>query len=239
VSRPLHGRLALVTGSGRNLGRAIVLQLAEAGADVAVNARSTRQEAEAVADEARGRDVRAVVELCDVGCPAAVASMFESIAMACGRMPDILVNNAAVRRHEQFLDISAESWDTVLRSILGAAFHCARLVLPGMVAQGWGRIVNVTGQAAFAGHEDMAHVVAAKAGLHGLTKALAREFGPYGITVDRAGVEADTSRRAATIPVRRVPRPEDIARTCVYLVTEPGYVTGQAIHVNGGDYLAS
>lgn len=249
IPAPLQGRLALVTGSGRNLGRAIALQLAQAGSDIVVNTRSSRRDAEAVAYEAQLYGIRAEVEVCDVADPGAVAAMFDSIVATLGRTPDILVNNAAVRRRERFLDISTESWDEVIAATLGAAFHCTRLAAPGMIEGGWGRIINVGGQAAFAGHDEMAHVVAAKAGLHGLTKALARELGPSGVTVNtlspgpirtvnRAGVEADFTERAATIPTRRVPLPDDVARTCMYLVTEPGYITGQAVHVNGGDYLA-
>jgi NAD(P)-dependent dehydrogenase (short-subunit alcohol dehydrogenase family) len=167
-------------------------------------------------------------------------------------LPTILVNNAGLQGFDHFLSITIEKWNQILAVSLTGTFHCCQAVLPDMIEEGWGRIVNISSSSAQGGVPLMTHYVAAKAGVIGFTKALALEFGPKGITVntippgfidtpmlrlsERQGFLGEgVEHHAATTPVRRVGRPEDIAAACAFLVSEDaGYVTGQVIGVNGG-----
>lgn len=241
----LKGHVALVTGAGRNIGRAIVLELASRGADVVVNTRARADEAERVAGEARRLGVRALVALGDVGRAADVQAIAARALADLGKV-DIVVNNAAIRPERPFLEMTEGEWRRVLDVDLTSAFLTARAFLPGMVAQAWGRIVNLTGMNALQGYVARAHVSAAKHGLWGLTKALAREFGPRGITVNAISPgPIDTEREDAAadhhirsqlgrIPVGRLGRPEEIAALCGLLVSDEGaFISGQMIGVNG------
>jgi len=239
----LHGHAAVVTGSGRNIGRAIVLALAARGCDVLVNTRAQRAEAEAVAAEARKHGVRAVVAVGDVGRRDDV----RAIVTAAGELGvvDVVINNAAIRPKAPFLEMTDEDWHRVIDVDLHAAFYMARAFAPAMVTRGWGRIVNITGMNAMAGtHDGRAHVAAAKHGLWGLTKALARELGPKGITVNAISpgpILGEQQEHAAYIqsqlgkvPLGRLGTPDDIARLCAYLASDDGgFVSGQMIGVNG------
>jgi 3-oxoacyl-[acyl-carrier protein] reductase len=167
--------VAVVTGAGRNIGRAIALHLAATGIDVAVLVRSNREEAERVAEEVRALGRGALVGIADVRDDRAVARIAEETRAVLGA-PTVLVNNAAVRREAPFLDLSLEEWHEVTSIILDGAFVCAREVLPDMIGARWGRIVNIAGLSGQTGASHRAHVVAAKAGLIGLTKALAVEY---------------------------------------------------------------
>jgi 3-oxoacyl-[acyl-carrier protein] reductase len=245
----LAGRVALVTGGVRRIGRAIALGLARKGAAVVVNARSSRDEAEdAVREiEALGGTARAM--LADVTDEAAVGGMVAAIGRDLGGV-DILVNNAADRREAAFTEMSFADWRAIIAVVLDGAFLCSRAVVPGMVAKGHGTIVNIGGVTAHVGATRRAHVLAAKAGLVGLTKALAVEFGPAGITVNCVvpgrigGARSVTSGQGGAIPggghplVGREGTPEDVA-AAVMLLCGPGgrYITGQTIHVSGGIYL--
>lgn len=165
--------------------------------------------------------------------------------------PTILVNNAGLQGFSSFLKISAEQWNQVLAVSLTGTFNCCQAVVPDMLEEGWGRIVNISSSSAQGGQPMMTHYVAAKAGVIGFTKALALELGPKGITVntippgfidtpmlrdsERKGFLGNTEDAIARTPVRRMGRPEDIAATCAFLVRdEAGYITGQVIGVNGG-----
>jgi 3-oxoacyl-[acyl-carrier protein] reductase len=245
----LAGRVALVTGGVRRIGLAIALEFAKRGAAVVVNARSSRDEAaEAVrAIEAVGGTARAM--LADVTDEKAVAGMVEEIAHDIGSV-DILVNNAAERRETAFTEMTYADWRAIMAVVLDGAFLCSRAVIPGMLAKGWGRIVNIGGVTGHVGATHRAHVVSAKAGLVGLTKALAVEFSSRGITVNCVvpgkigGPRSPTSGQGGAIPggghplVGREGTPEDIAGM-VALLCGPGggYITGQAIQVSGGIYL--
>jgi 3-oxoacyl-[acyl-carrier protein] reductase len=241
----LGGHVAVVTGAGRNIGRAIVLELAGRGADVVVNARANAAAAEAVAAEARKRGVRALVALGDVGRPDDVARLAARALGEFGTV-DIVVNNAAIRPHTPFLQMSDEEWHHVFAVDLHAAFYTAKAFLPGMVGRGWGRIINITGMNAMQGTGERAHVAAAKHGLFGLTKALARELGPQGVTVNAispgpiAGERSDPAQASyiqgqlAKIPIGRLGNAEDIASVCGLLASEAGgFISGQMIAVNG------
>ena len=247
MAGPLSAKVALVTGSARNIGRAIALGLAEDGAAVVVNARSSRAEIEAVADEIRSAGGRAVPVLADVTDPSDVKRLFAEASAAFGAV-DVLVNNAAVRREAPLSAITFEDWRAVIASILDASFLCAQAAAAAM--PDGGRIINLGGLSAHAGASDRTHVVAAKAGLVGLTKGLAVELAPRGITVNLvAPGRIATDRRASGLgepkhhrthasPLGIEGSPEDIAAVVRLLAGPSGrYVTGQTVHVNGGIYM--
>ncbi|TFV64752.1 SDR family oxidoreductase [Geodermatophilus sp. DF01-2] len=249
--RPLAGRTALITGAGRNIGRAMARELAAAGADIVVNVRQNLAEGEQTADEVRALGSKAVVVAGDVSKVEDVRAVFDQATAALGPV-HILVNNAAVRPHQPFLEISPEDWNWVLGIGLTGAFHCAQAAIPGMVEAGWGRVINISGRDGFSGILNRAHGVTVKAGIHGFTKALALEFGPSGITVNTVvpGLIHTTrpkewyptlsyEERSKGIPVRHPGSVEDIARTVRFLVAEGEYITGQAVHVNGGEFLVT
>lgn len=247
----LRGRVALITGSARNIGRSIALAYAEAGADVVVHGRTGRDEVARVAEEARALGARTFERLADVRDRAAVGEMVAEATAALGTI-DLLVNNAAVRREGPFEDMSFEVWQEAMAVTLDGAFHCTRAVIDGMLGRGYGTIINMAGLTGQSGAPQRAHVVAAKAGLIGFTKALAQEYGGRGITVnavspglidtvrgESAGSGVDpTHRSQRVIPVGRRGRPEEVAALCVYLASEPArYITGQVYAVNGGTYM--
>jgi 3-oxoacyl-[acyl-carrier protein] reductase len=241
----VEGKVALVTGSGRNIGRGIALALAREGASVIVNARSNRGEAEAVAAEAKEMGVDALPLLADVGDRAQLEGMLQRALDHFGRM-DIVVNNAAVRPGRSFADMTYEDWRNVLATDLDAAFLCTKAALPGMLQRRWGRVINFSGLQAFQGRHGGAHISAAKVGVIGLTRALGTELAPKGILVNcivpgaidtlRPGRTARPPGREAEIPVGRLGTPEDIAGMCVYLCSDAaGFITGQTFHINGGE----
>jgi 3-oxoacyl-[acyl-carrier protein] reductase len=252
VTSGISGKTAIVTGSGRNIGRAIALSLARQGANVVINGHSDQAAVDAVVKEVRQAGGRALSVMADVSSHDAVADMVAQAANEFGSV-DIAVSNVGIRRMQAFLDISVEDWDTVLGSNLSPAFYLARNVIPHMQKNKWGRIVLISGFDGFWGHMTMrAHNVTCKAGLHGLSMALAREFGPDGITANTVvpgaiNTERDWSQYrhqpsqeevAQMIPVRRWGEPDEIAAACTYLSSDGGgFVSGQTIHVNGGHYM--
>ena len=173
----LEGRTALVTGSGRNIGRAIALKLAGEGANVVVNARSNQEEAEAVAEEVRAVGVDALPVLADVSDREQVEAMFSAASERFGSV-DVLVSNAAIRPHKSFTELTLDDWERVRGVVLDGAFYCARNALPAMQANGFGRIVFLTGDGAWNGSAERSHVSAAKMGIVGLARGLASEFAP-------------------------------------------------------------
>jgi len=247
---PLAGKVALVTGAGRNIGRAIALALADAGAGIAVNVRASQGEGQAVADEvvAGGRD--AALFVADVTRRSEVDAMMAGIAQRFGRL-DILVNNAAIRREAAFPTLSYDEWRATLAVCVDGAFHCAQAALPLLQQSDAGTIVNIGGLTAYTGAPMRAHVVTAKAAIAGFTRALAHELAGSGITVNcvspglvdtvRDGASASPQpahRMHRTTLVGRRGRPGEIASAVVWLAG-PGarFTTGQTIHVNGGAYL--
>ena len=243
TQRELGGLAAVVTGSARNIGRAIALALAEGGAAVLVNARTARGEAEAAAEAIRARGGRAEVFLADVTVAAEAEAMVAAALAAFGRL-DVLVNNVSARSECAFADMSYAAWHGVLESTLGSAFHCTKAALPHLLASGRGAVVNIGGVASHAGIAGRAHVAAAKAGLCGMTGALAVELAPGNITVncvvpalintDRGGGAVPPHYAGRPIPMGRVGEPEEVA-ALVRFLAGPGarFISGQSIHANG------
>ena len=242
----LDGKVALVTGSGRNIGRTTVLKLAAEGAHVVVNSRTNQAEAEAVAREAQARGVKALSIVADVGKKDQVEAMAAKALSEFGRV-DILINNAAIRPHKPFTELTAQDWEAVRSVVLDGAVYLTRAVIDSMVKNRYGRIVFFTGEGAFMGGSGRAHVSAAKMGLVGLARGLASEFAPQNIRVNvvcpgsidtaRANPEWYQGRTptAAGIPLGRQGSVDEIAATCLFLVTDDGgFITGQTIHANGG-----
>jgi len=242
----LAGKVALVTGGSRNIGRAIVLALADAGADVAVIARTDLAAAESVAAEARQLGVRAGAWTCDVTDEQQVAATFSAVAARFGRL-DVLVNNAAIRTEVPLAELSYAEWRHVVGVTLDGAFLCVKAALPLLATGGAGSIVNIGGLTAYTGGSHRAHVVAAKSGLDGLTRALAVELAPRGITANivapglidtvRAGGAPHHHQTHGTLVGRRG-TPEEVASLVRYLAGPAArFITGQTLHVNGGAYL--
>jgi 3-oxoacyl-[acyl-carrier protein] reductase len=243
----LGGKVAFITGASRRIGRATALGLAREGADLLLNARSARDEVEGVAAEVRALGRRAAVVMGDVTDEAAVKRMAAEAASAFGRI-DILVNNAAIRRQVPFTEMSYGEWREIMAVILDGAFLMCRAVLPGMVAGGGGTIVNIGGVSAHIGAKDRAHVAAAKAGLVGLTKALAVEFADRNVTVnllapgkiggERSKSSGESAKMTAEIVLGREGEIEEAAGMIVALcLPQARFMTGQTVHVSGGLYM--
>lgn len=244
--KELEGSVALVTGGAKNIGRAIALELAEAGAHVAILTRSDADAADAVVGEARRRGVSAERYLADVTDETAVRRTVSEIGARFGRL-DVLVNNAALRNEQPFADMTLEQWRDVLTVTLDGAFLCSHAALPLLLASGCGAVVNIGGLTAYTGAPERAHVVTAKAGLGGFTRALASELAARNVTVNlvapglidtiRDGAKPHHHRKSATLVGRRG-LPEEVAALVRYLAgPRARFVTGQTMHVNGGAYL--
>jgi 3-oxoacyl-[acyl-carrier protein] reductase len=242
----LAGKVALVTGGARNIGRAISCSLAAGGASVMVNARTSRAEAEKTVEVIGSQ---AAFHIADITKPEEVKKLVDATVRRFGRL-DFLVNNAAVRYETAFSSMTFEEWKSVLSIVLDGAFLCAQAVLPHMIKAGGGTIVNIGGQTGHKGASERAHVITAKAGLAGMTKALALDLAPHQITVNCVvpgtidsqrglpGVPDRPSHRRAPPPIGRRGEPEEIAAMVRVLCgPDARYITGQAIHVNGGGYL--
>ena len=247
--KELAGRVALVTGAGRNIGRAMARALAAGGATIVVNVRANRDEAEQVVREIERAGGKAVAAVADVADEGAVQAMVAEAARQLGRV-DCLINNAALRQERSFEEMSFAEWRSVLGVTLDGAFHCAKACLPYLKASGAGAIVNIGGLSAHTGSKHRAHVTAAKLGLVGFTRGLAHDLAGHQVTVNLvAPGTIDTVRRAEagqpahhlinnTLTGRRG-APDDVA-AMVRFLCGPGarYMTGQTLHVNGGAYFA-
>jgi 3-oxoacyl-[acyl-carrier protein] reductase len=248
--KQLTGKAAIVTGAGRNIGRAIAHALAREGANVLINVRSNRAEADTVVREVEALGARAAVHVGDVADPKAIAAMAEAALAAFGRI-DCLINNAALRAEKPFDAMSYEDWRQVMDLTLDAPFHCVKACLPALKASGAGRVVNIGGMSAHTGAKNRAHVVTAKAGLVGFTRALANDLAEFGISANcvvpgligtprpKGSPEPQHHLTHSTITGERG-RPEDVAGMVAFLCTPAArYITGQTIHTNGGAYLGS
>lgn len=250
-TRDLTGQVALITGAARNIGRAIALALAGAGADIAVIARSDQAAADAVARDIEALGCRATVLLGDVSREDDAARLVDQTVKALGRL-DILVNNAAIRREAPVETLSFADWREVMGVTLDGAFLMSRAAIPHLLGGGRGSIVNIGGLTAYTGAPNRAHVISAKAGLDGLTKAMAHELGPRGITVNLVSPGMiETNRQHATSGgaepahhlttrtlVGRRGTVDEVAGAVRYLVgSDARFTNGQTLHVNGGAFL--
>jgi 3-oxoacyl-[acyl-carrier protein] reductase len=236
----LKGRVCLVTGASRGIGRAIALVLAEAGCDVAINCRSRVQDAKRVAADVVALGRRAMVAQADVARAPAVAAMITDINRELGPI-DILINNAGVAIRRGIDDLTEADFDETIAVNLKSAFLCTQAVLPHMRAQQWGRIVNITSGAARNAGSIGLHYNASKAGMEGLTRGYAARLVKEGITVNAVApslIETDMMPAArvdagARIPLGRLGRPDEVAQATL-MVLGNAYMTGQTIHLSGG-----
>lgn len=242
----LAGKVALVTGGARNIGRAIALELAAGGAAVAVNTRNSIADAEQVVQEIRSAGGNAELYVADIADAAAAKAMVANALKRFGRI-DFLVLNASVRTEKPFLELTPEEWRTPLAITLDASFNLAQACLPSMLENGGGAIVTLGGMQSLSGAARRVHGSVAKHGLVGLTRGIAREFAERGIRANCiAPGQMDTTRanpRSAPPPVDNIPMkrkgaPGEIATTVRFLCSPAAsYITGQTIHVNGGQMM--
>ena len=244
TEKELAGKVAIVTGAGRNIGRCIALALSAAGAAVAVNTRKSKEDADKVAQEIRDAGGQAEVCMADIVDPKAVDGMVSAVIKRFGRL-DALVLNASVRKETAFAEMSFEEWKTLTSITLDGSFHCVKACLPHLIKAGGGSIVTLGGMSALSGAKRRVHGSVGKFGLYGMTRALAKELGEHHIRVNcvapgqmntpRAAGRAARPDAAATVPLGRLVEPEEIASTVRFLCS-PGaaMISGQLIYVDGG-----
>ena len=242
----LEGKIALVTGAAKGIGRAIALALAADGATVVVNYHGSKERAEQVVEEIKALGADGMAYQCNVADTAATADMVKEVIKTYGKL-DILVNNAGITRDNLIMKMSEEDFDAVIDANLKGCFNTIKAVSRQMLKQRAGRIINITSVSGILGNAGQANYAASKAGIIGLTKTMARELASRGITVnavapgfvdtDMTQVLPENVKEAATaqIPLGRFGKPEDIATMVAYLASEKAsYITGQIISVDGG-----
>lgn len=242
----LEGKVALVTGASRGIGRSIALELAREGADIAINYAGNQALANEVAGEIEGLGRKAFVIQANVADSETVTNMVKAVISEFGKL-DILVNNAGITRDNLIMRMKEEDWDSVIDTNLKGVFLCTKAVARQMMKQKSGRILNISSVVGVSGNAGQANYVAAKSGVIGLTKTTARELAPRGITVNAIApgfIETDMTDQLAEdlqkqmlgqIPLGRFGQTEDIAKTAVFLASDDaGYITGQTILVDGG-----
>ena len=239
------GKTAFITGGGKNIGRAIAINLASTGCNIVLNGNSDTGACEETAQVLIEKGVKASIVMGNVGSADEVKRMASEALDQFGRI-DILVNNAAIRPSKPFLEMEDHDWHRVLDIDLNSAFYTCRAFAGGMIEKGWGRIINITGMNAIHGYKGRAPVSAAKHGLWGLTKSLGKEFGPQGVTtnaispgpIDTAGDAAQREHilsMVPRVPLGRLGLPEEIAALTGFLCSNGGaFVNGQMINCNGG-----
>lgn len=242
----LEGKVALVTGASRGIGKAVALALAEAGANVVVNYAGSTDKANEVAEQIKSLGREAITYQCNVSDADAVQSMVKDTIAKFGRI-DILVNNAGITRDNLLMRMKEDEWDDVINTNLKGVFLCTKAVTRQMMKQRSGRIINVASIVGVIGNPGQANYVAAKAGVIGLTKSTARELASRGITVNAIApgfittdmtdqlTEEQKEAMLQQIPLAKFGQAEDIANTALFLASDDAnYITGQTIHVDGG-----
>ena len=242
----LKGRVAFVTGGSRGIGRAVCLELAGQGADVALCYSGSEAAAEKTAEDCRALGVRSLAVRADVSLPGACEAAFQAAEGALGPV-DILVNNAGITRDGLLLRMKEEDLERVLEVNLLGTFRCMKLAARGMSRRRWGRIISMSSVVGLHGNAGQVNYAASKAGIIGMTKSLAKELGSRGVTVNAIApgfIDTDMTavlpeevreKLLASIPLGRLGRPEEVARTAAFLAGPGGdYITGQVISVDGG-----
>ena len=242
----LEGKVALVTGGSRGIGRAIALLLAQRGADVAINFAGNEAAAQATVEEIKALGHKAIMIKADVADNAACAAMVDQVVHEMGKL-DILVNNAGITRDTLLMRMKEEDWDAVLNTNLKSVFNCSKAAVKYMMKARAGRIVSISSVVGLMGNAGQANYAAAKAGIIGFTMALAKEVASRGITVNAVApgfVNTDMTKvlsekvvenLKAAIPLAKLGEPEDIAKAVAFLVSDDAaYITGQTLHVDGG-----
>jgi 3-oxoacyl-[acyl-carrier protein] reductase len=243
----MEKKVALVTGSGRGIGRAIAMGLAKEGARVVVNYHSRQDAAEEVAREIIGTGGEVIIAKADVTNDAEVKSMVNQVVETWGTI-NILVNNAALHRGGRIQKLPPEDWNLVINSVLKGAFHCCRYIVPLMVEKEWGRIINISSDAGLHGYPGDTAYGAAKGGIIGFTKSLAKEVATKKITVNTVipgflqtdmtsvlfATQERLNREIERIPMGRPGKPEEIAELVSFLAFKGSYITGAVIQVDGG-----
>ncbi|MGH8641165.1 MAG: SDR family NAD(P)-dependent oxidoreductase [Burkholderiales bacterium] len=243
----LAGKVALITGAGKNIGRSIALELAAAGAAIGVNTRASKEDAEKVAQEIRGAGGKAEVFMADIVDPKAVQAMVDGVIKRFGRL-DFLILNASVRKETPFADMSFDEWRSLISITLDGSFHCVKASLPHLIKAGGGAIVTLGGMQALSGAKRRVHGSVGKFGLYGMTRALAKELGEHKIRVNcvspgqmntpRAAGRSARPDAAATVPLGRLVEPDEIASTVRFLCSPGGaMISGQLIYVDGGQQM--
>ena len=240
----LSGRVAIVTGAGRGIGRALALKLADAGAAVVVN--DINEACQEVAQEIGATGGQSLAVIADVASPTDVAGLMEKTTVAFGKV-DILINNAGIARDQLVMRMSDEDWDRVLAVDLKSVFLCTRAVLRYMIKQRWGRIISISSIVGLVGNPGQANYASAKAGIIGFTRAVAKEVASRGITVNAIApgfIDTEMTQRLSEnqrqellsrIPLGRLGSPDDVAAAVAFLASEDaGYITGQVLTVDGG-----
>ena len=238
----LTGKVALVTGSSRGIGRAVAIGLAKAGADVAVNFLRNEKEARVTLEQVVAAGRRGVLLQADVSNAGDIVGMVNTVKKELGAV-DILVNNAAIARHQSMDEITESDWDQILDMNLKSVFLVTQAIVPGMRKRRWGRIINISSGASQTGGIVGLHYSASKAGLEGLTRAYAAQLVKEGVTVNAVApslIETDMIRgleiKKESLPMGRLGRPEEVAEAVAFLAGN-AYTTGQTVYLNGGRYF--
>ena len=243
------GKTAFITGAGKNIGRAIAINLASTGCNIVLNGNSDVQACEQTAETLTEMGVKASILMGNVGSSDEVKRMAKEALEEFGGI-DILVNNAAIRPSKPFLEMEDDDWHKVLDIDLNSAFYTCRAFAKGMIEKGWGRIINISSTSAVLGNKGQANYAAAKAGIEAMSRSLARELGSRNINVNCVApgfIETDMTKEisdgnedflASQIPLGRLGKPNEIAEVVNFLASDQAnYITGQTIHVNGGLYM--